>query len=219
VRLAIPIAALLAAVASREACGGGRDAHDPCAGKACGDFCTLCPPGDPDCAETAIVKACDSAGRCTSEYPVACAPADACAGKACGDECTISLPCHFENPPCLAPVDFGHCDIAGACVPGEFGSCSPHPDCLGKSCGDACNPCGPDHVCPTFVASACDRFGRCVGDVPWICYDPCAGKSCADECWLCPPDAPECAETAVVKACDATGTCVPRTPDLVCPAG
>ena len=39
-------------------------------------------------------------------------------------------------------------------------------------------------------------------------YDPCQGKACGEACQLCPPDAPHCVETAVVKACDATGNCV-----------
>lgn len=97
------------------------------------------------------------------------------------------------------------------------GSCTPHPDCVGKACGESCNPCGPERVCPTFVASACDRFGQCVGDTGWICYDPCAGKACGDGCRLCPPGAAGCVETMDVKACDTGGRCVSQTPDLVCP--
>jgi len=108
-------------------------------------------------------------------------------------------------------------DRTGQDVCAEGGVCAPHPDCVGKACGEDCNPCGPDRVCPTLIASACDRFGRCAGKTDWLCYDPCHGKACGDECRLCPPDATDCAETAEIKACDAAGRCVSRTPDLVCP--
>jgi hypothetical protein len=45
--------------------------HEPCAGKPCGEPCTLCPTGDSMCMETAIVKACDGTGRCRPA-PVNC---------------------------------------------------------------------------------------------------------------------------------------------------
>lgn len=44
-------------------CGG--DVYDPCAGKICGESCTLCAPGDGDCFETAVLKTCDASGSCT----------------------------------------------------------------------------------------------------------------------------------------------------------
>lgn len=102
--------------------------------------------------------------------------------------------------------------------PASPGTSSSHGDCAGKACGDACNPCGPDKVCPTLAATACDRNGRCVTAVPNLCYDPCAGKACGDACQACPPGASDCAETMVVKACNAAGACVPLTPDLGCAA-
>jgi hypothetical protein len=43
--------------------------YDPCAGKRCGDACNLCAPGDADCVETAVVKACNQSGACTMETP------------------------------------------------------------------------------------------------------------------------------------------------------
>lgn len=116
-----------------------------------------------------------------------------------------------------APDGCGKDPTAAVPCAGEAGSCTPHPDCVGKTCGDSCNPCGPERVCPTLIRSACDRFGRCVGDTGRICHDPCAGKACGDGCRLCPPEAADCVETMEVKACDAGGRCVSRTPDLVCP--
>jgi hypothetical protein len=57
--------------------------YKPCAGKVCGDTCTLCAPGDLTCGETMIVKYCSMAGECTpiqSACPaaVACSPSNPC---------------------------------------------------------------------------------------------------------------------------------------------
>ena len=45
----------------------GGDAYDPCAGKSCGDPCTICDPADADCVETAEVKQCNAAGECSGQ--------------------------------------------------------------------------------------------------------------------------------------------------------
>src|SRR5512138_2487639 len=112
-RLAV-LALVLAAAAPRPGCGSGT-AYAPCAGKACGDGCTACAPDDRDCVETAVVKACDPAGRCVPRTDGLCATA-ACAGKACATECTIDPPCRSATPPCMQPSQLGHCDPGGACV-------------------------------------------------------------------------------------------------------
>lgn len=211
-RLAIPLALLLAATTSRSGCGDDSRPYEPCAGKACGDRCALCPPDATDCGETAVVKACDPFGRCVPEVPELCAAVlGPCEGKGCGAECVIEPPCATADPPCLMPSVLGHCDPRGACYPGipPPGFCLPHPDCSGKACGRSCNPCGPDRTCPTLIPSACDRFGACVGDVPWLCYEPCAAKATGACCTLCPPGASGCFETMVLKACDASAACVP----------
>lgn len=86
----------------------------PCAGKTCGDTCTICPPGDPGCFETAALKFCHSDGAC-SAAPPACIPPppyDACAGKACGDACTI---CRPGDPGCFETAVLKRCNAAGTC--------------------------------------------------------------------------------------------------------
>lgn len=74
--------------------------YDPCAGKACGDACTICAPGDTNCVETAVVKQCSAAGSCDAT-PAQCPSAtDAgtasgfndCANKKCGDRCNMCPP-------------------------------------------------------------------------------------------------------------------------------
>ena len=47
--------------------GDEPEAYDPCAGKSCGDACTLCAPDDSDCAETMSVKQCSADGACTDQ--------------------------------------------------------------------------------------------------------------------------------------------------------
>ena len=68
-------------------CGG----YQPCAGKQCGDACTLCEPGDPSCVEDAVLKRCDRTNACVATTPD-CRPPPSCdptdvnscgAGKAC----------------------------------------------------------------------------------------------------------------------------------------
>lgn len=225
-RLVVPLALVLAAAASRDGCGNGdRPAYDPCAGKACGEACTVCAPDDRDCAETAVVKACDPFGRCVPQVEDLCEPARAaCAGEPCGADCVVEPPCRSAEPPCMVPSTAGHCDASGACVavdPPPPGFCGPQPapswGCEGKACGDSCGYCPPGEdpancPVPTFAPTACDAALRCVTLGTFTCpsgYDPCAGKATGACCTVCPPDASGCFETAVVKACDASGACVP----------
>lgn len=215
-RIALVYAVLLAATSPRQGCGNGAAtrsaAYDPCAGKACGESCAACPPDARDCVETAVVKACDPAGRCDAARPGMCSDAvAACAGRACGDACTISAPCRLSNPPCMLPDQLGHCDVTGTCQPGEPGPCTPHPDCVGKACGASCNPCLPDRVCPTLIASACDPWGRCAGAVPGLCA--CAGKACGEACDPCDG---MCA-SPFASACDPSGRCAPVASGATCP--
>lgn len=220
-RLGVAIIAILTVAAStRGGCDGGQPSDVPaygCEGLSCGDPCGSCPPGTPPehCpVPTFAPTACDAHGECVTAGTFRCVPEDDCAGKACGAECTVTLPCHHESPPCLAPVRLGACTAYGACVTDPV-VCEPVADCAGQPCGVPCDRCGG--LCMHPYATACDPFGACVPAVPWLCYDPCAGKACGDECRLCPPDASGCFETTELKACDPTGRCVSWTPGLACP--
>lgn len=53
--------------------------YDSCAGKNCGDTCTLCAPGDPNCSEVAILRSCDLKGNCIPGT-VDCSTADVYTG-------------------------------------------------------------------------------------------------------------------------------------------
>ncbi len=52
--------------------GCPKDCYQPCAGKTCGDTCTVCDPADTGCVETADLKLCDAAGQCQSAALVSC---------------------------------------------------------------------------------------------------------------------------------------------------
>jgi hypothetical protein len=64
-----------------------------------------------------------------------------------------------------------------------------------------------------LLAVAASPRGGCGKDP----YDPCAGKVCGAACTLCDPADRGCAETAVVKACDAGGACL-ATGSFSCPS-
>jgi hypothetical protein len=44
--------------------------YAPCAGKKCGDSCSICPPDAKDCFETAEVKVCGADGKCSGSAPM-----------------------------------------------------------------------------------------------------------------------------------------------------
>lgn len=192
-----------------------------CDGKQCGASCRLCDGSDPNCVETAVMKACDGAGRCSAGTPACAAPYEPCGGKQCGDGCTV---CDPADRNCFETAVMKSCDAQGKCVP-EIVECSaidagpaPYDPCGGKKCGDGCTACDPaDTDCiETDVIKACTADGQCVGGSP-VCaakdggaaYDPCGGKQCGDGCRVCPPGDPSCVETAVLKECSASGRCVP----------
>jgi hypothetical protein len=223
-RLALPLALVLAATtSSRQGCRNDPPPpYDPCAEKACGDACTVCAPDDRDCAETAVVKACDPFGRCVADAPGLCGPTPeqiACTQRSCGDECVVVAACRSATPPCMVPDVLGHCDMRGTCYvgPPPPGLCLPAPPpppswgCVGKTCGDSCGFCpeGTDPAkcpVPTFAPTACDAQLQCVTAGTFTCPpDPCAGKACGTECDPC---GGMCMHP-YASACDLAGTCVP----------
>jgi len=208
--------ALFAVVASRGDCSPHKPVYDPCAAKACGDSCRLCPPDARDCVETAVVKACDPAGICTAAGTFTCEqpPAyDPCAGKAQCDACTLCPP---DATDCVETAVLKECDAAGQCVE-STGQCTPSPydPCAGLRCGDSCSPCPPPQVCPTFAATACNAAGECATVGTFTCApppppaDPCAGKQCGDDCTIEPPCAPLCMMPTILGKCDAASVCQP----------
>jgi hypothetical protein len=66
-------AALFVFVAARGAVNRSEDAAAalvPCIGKSCGQPCTMCPPDQADCLETAISKYCNEEGACMPVQPM-----------------------------------------------------------------------------------------------------------------------------------------------------
>jgi hypothetical protein len=212
--------AVFAVVAGRGGCDPGATPYEPCADKVCGDACRACPPDARDCAETAVVKACDGFGACVPA-PVACAPAppyDPCANKGCGELCDPCVP----GEPCPLYFAAHACDPGGQCVTAGTFTCEPPPPppppvdpCAGKRCGDDCvidPPCAPLCMMPSLLGK-CDPLGACQPVTEMKCeppppppIDPCAGKGCGEACSTCTPTAGT-ACPAVMMYCDAVGQC------------
>jgi hypothetical protein len=197
-----------------------------CAGKTCGESCTLCPPGARNCFETAVVKQCNAKGRC-EPTPPRCEdppppPYDPCEGKACGEGCTLCPPGATD---CFETAVVKQCNAKGRCEPTPPRCEDPQPPpppppynpCEGKACGAGCTLCPPGarDCFETAVPKQCDANGQCSPERP-VCerpdpkpYNPCAGKRTGEQCFLCPPGAADCFETTVVKTCNARGECTP----------
>jgi hypothetical protein len=143
---------------------------DPCAGKSCGDTCRLCPPDQPGCIETDVVKFCQPDGSCSAPMPE-CAPAEK---VSCGG---------FAAFPCPG---------SGSCVDDPSDDCDPRNG--GADCPGMCI-CKPS-VCPVgqhFDSSpsvcACVGAGPACGDktcdAGQICCSPSCGI-CGPKNGLCP---------------------------------
>jgi hypothetical protein len=111
----------------------------PCAGKKCGDTCTICDPADPTCAETAVVKHCDQTGQCEPQVP-------ACT-SACGsglEWCSLNGSC--TNPACLACCMFGIACASDSDCKSATGGC--------LTCADGTTACSTPQ-CGAQLAGQC----------------------------------------------------------------
>jgi hypothetical protein len=135
------VLAVLAAMAQLSGCDSkGSVFYDPCAGKACGDRCTLCAPDATDCVETADLKGCTAEGACVSvglwcpTGPSSCIPVPVCganmpcSGKKCGDTCHLCPP---NDPTCVEDAVVKACAMDGTCVPsGTYCPTAPGGSCF-----------------------------------------------------------------------------------------
>lgn len=125
--------------------GTGPDTWDPCAGKACGDACQACEPGDPDCVEAGVIMLCSATGECSSGRP-------ACAIPECeGAQKYYALGCEGPSPIAYPPFTPGCYDSCGDAIVGS--ACSAgytctlvwHDPSAGCAPGGACiGACGAD---------------------------------------------------------------------------
>jgi len=113
------VATLLLLVAAHSECS--QIQYNPCAGKHCGDVCTVCAPDDRDCAETAVVKACNQQSNCVTRTADLCRASDydPCHNKECGESCRVCAP----NTDCFETAVVKSCDSSGKCVSGTDGVC------------------------------------------------------------------------------------------------
>ena len=143
--------------------------YQPCAGKECGAECTLCAPGDADCAEDAVIKYCSAEGVCAPSLPECEGgeqPYAPCGGKACGDACSLCAP---DDSNCVETADLKACDAAGQCrsgIPVCEAECKP-----GATKMLDCNSC--DCVEGRWVCTdiACNEGVLCGGLGGGICRE------------------------------------------------
>jgi hypothetical protein len=93
-------------------CQTDQPAWEPCAGKACGETCTVCDPNRDDCDQLAVERACNSAGECSDDTAPVCEEYEPCAGKFCGAPCTI---CDPADRDCTETDEEKVCYSGGTC--------------------------------------------------------------------------------------------------------
>jgi hypothetical protein len=188
--------------------GGGSGGYQPCAGLPCGAQCSVCDPNDKTCVSDAALHYCSANGECAIAYPNCGSP-----GK-----CSSDSECAVDDGPCHMCSDGSYVCPRVQCVGGQcvassptcpVGSCKTDAEC--PAIRAPCQQCPDGSVsCPY---SKCVN-GSCVSGFPGCSgYQPCAGKTCGALCTQCDPKDPMCAETAVIKYCDANGACSPTAPN------
>ena len=166
----------------------------------CDDFC-LKP--DPDCTSDSY---------------------DPCADLTCGDSCSLCDPTDddcYETAVVKTCQPDGTCSAASAVCDGDGDD--EYEPCGGLTCGDSCSLCDPndDDCFETTVLKYCQDDGTCSADAPDCdgndggddeTYEPCGGLTCGESCTICDPNDPDCFETAVLKYCQADGSCSADAP-------
>lgn len=160
------------------------EAPSPCDGKACGEVCSTCPPGEEVCP--AVEEYCDADGQCSGSDPIC--EVEGCEEADCGPQP------RFDEGICWDGTE-----ITFSCQEGEDGTCG------WKTSDCPENPCNLVDCEPTNTCEVIEGEAVCVP----LSDDPCEGKVCGDTCSNCPPDAP-C--PAVEEFCNADGECTSEEP-------
>lgn len=174
---------------------GSGSTYDPCAGKACGERCSQCPPNDSDCAETAVLKYCHPDGTCEGTTPQ-------CDGSG---GCTSDADC--------ATGEFCEKTEADVCSANATGTCAAKPDACPFHYSPVCGCDGDTYGNSCLARSAgvnIEHEGEC--DDGSDEYEPCGDKTCGERCTQCAPNDSDCVETAVIKYCHADGSCEGTAP-------
>jgi hypothetical protein len=162
--------------------GGTGGGYDPCSNHACGTQCSVCAPGDMNCAADAVITYCDAGGNCTPNFPM-CDPG----------QCETAMDCPLLGLPCEMCSNGGSACPTTACVMGQCVTTYP-----------TCQPdaCMTDVECPVSDAP-CTMCADGTTECPWSkCVNgqcttgtdscgttaPCEGKSCGDFCNPCAGD-------------------------------
>lgn len=215
--------------------------YEPCAGKVCGETCTVCDPRDEDCVETAVVKYCQDDGSCSPERPQ-CEPTNPCATVLCppDTQCVVlesyppqakcvpipppdPEPCEPTNPCAAVLCPVGTiCEVIegepprAACVPPPDDPCARVRCAEGSSCFDGI--CVPDEpvFCGGIIGEPCPGAGTCIDDPRDDCDPDRGGADCGGLC-VCQAIA-LCIEGYVWDGSPGVCSCV-RAPDTSTPCG
>jgi len=104
----------------------GCGTYDPCAGLACGDYCSPCPPDDPMCASIAVVMYCNADGSCDTTPPE-CGPSEGCMTQ---NDCPQSEACVLCGNNTCAEIDCLQNKCVFTCPPVEEPQCQSAMDCV-----------------------------------------------------------------------------------------
>ena len=100
----------------------GTGGYEPCAGKACGDFCSPCDPQDADCIAPAVEQTCTALGQCSIGRPNCSTPPTCEDGQqyyapGCSE---IARPSEPIVAPPFVPGCYTPCTAAQACPAGHI---------------------------------------------------------------------------------------------------
>ena len=116
--------------------GTGSGGWDPCAGKACGDFCQPCDPKDANCVAPAVEMTCTANGQCSIGRPACTIPECEAPQQYYAPGCDAAAR-PIAAPPFVAGC-YDACTSAGKCADGF--TCTPvwHDPSVGCLPGQGC---------------------------------------------------------------------------------
>lgn len=168
--------------------------YQACAGKSCGDSCTICDPADPNCVESAELKYCQADNTCSGLQPE-CPVLDPCAAVRCaaGTHCVDGACVPDQKRVFCGGIAGIPCPGAGQCIDDPSDDCDPNAG--GADCGGIC---------------VCTALGLCVSGYHW--------DSSPEVCG-CVPDRPRKGAKCGSRTCGEGQYCCNASCGICAPLG